>query len=106
MPHDAPAYAFAFGMAYGSVLGALGALGIPRSKTRPVEWKKAMRAPAEKKQSVARARELMPACSRLFAGPRGGIRDGVAEAAMIALFGALNLGHRPRGAILPLDMPA
>ncbi len=101
MPTDAPAYAFSFGMAYGVVLGVLGALQVPRSKEAPAVWKRAMKAPADKKQSVSRAKELMPACAPMFVGPRGGLLDGNAEAAMIALYGAMKLGYRIDRAITP-----
>lgn len=102
-PDDGAVSAFNFGQRYGTVLGVLAGKKIPRDKVAPNVWKKSMRAPADKKQSVARAKELFPACAALFNGPRGGLKDGRAEAAMIALYGALSLGHRLTASVQLLE---
>ncbi len=58
---------------------------------RPQIWKRAMGAPAEKKESCYRADQLLPDFKTLWRGPRGGGIDGRAEAAMLALYGATHL---------------
>jgi hypothetical protein len=57
----------------------------------PNVWKKALRAPADKDEAVNRAIELFPNSREIFFGPKGGRKDGRAEAAMIALYGCKNL---------------
>lgn len=79
--------AFSFGQGYGSVNGVLAGLKVPRDKVLPQEWKKQMRAPRDKKESKARAVQLMPACASILRRPDR------AEAAMIAFYGCLRLGH-------------
>jgi crossover junction endodeoxyribonuclease RuvC len=79
--------AFSFGSSYGAVKGALGALAVPYDEIPPTEWKKAMRAPKDKKESRARAHELMPSCVSMLKTPD------CAEAAMIAMYGAMRAGH-------------
>lgn len=79
--------AFSFGEGYGAVKGALAALAVPLDKVPPAEWKKQMRAPRDKKESRARALELMPSCAAMLKRPDR------AEAAMIAMFGCFRLGH-------------
>lgn len=51
-------------------------------------WKAALRVPAAKEGAVQRATAIFPNEARKFYGSRGGIQDGRAEAAMLALFGA------------------
>ncbi|AMO44258.1 putative RNaseH-like domain protein [Ruegeria phage vB_RpoS-V10] len=87
--------AFSFGEGKGIILGAAAAMGIPTTQVKPTEWKKQMRVPADKRAAVQRASQLFPAVADLFKGPRGGVFDGRAEAALIALFGAMELGRAP-----------
>ena len=87
--------AFSFGEGKGIILGAAAARGIPITEVKPTNWKKIMRVPADKRAAVQRASQLFPAVSPLFKGPRGGVFDGRAEAALIALFGAMELGRVP-----------
>lgn len=75
---------FSFGRNYGTILGACGGLQLPVTRVRPAAWKRAMRCPADKDQSRARATELMPACSGLWKLKKD---DGLAEASLIALYG-------------------
>jgi Holliday junction resolvasome RuvABC endonuclease subunit len=86
--------AFNFGRAAGIILGAVGACSSHPELLHvvPSVWKPAMGAPADKKKSVARAAQLMPALAHKFRGPKGGPIDGPAEAAMLALYGAIKLG--------------
>lgn len=87
--------AFSFGEGKGILLGVAAALGVPVTQVKPTQWKKQMRVPADKRAAVQRASQLFPAVSPLFKGPRGGVFDGRAEAALIALFGAMELGRSP-----------
>ena len=91
--------AFNFGEGKGILLGSLAAHGIPCTPVKPAAWKKAMRCPADKKATVMRASQLFPAVAPLFKGPRGGVFDGRAEAAVLALYGALDLGRSPTKAV-------
>jgi len=87
--------AFNFGEGKGMVRGVIAALGIPMTQVKPQKWKKDLRVPADKKGAVKRAVELIPDAAPKFKGPRGGLYDGRAEAAMIALYGAFDLGRTP-----------
>lgn len=87
--------AFSFGEGKGILIGSTAALGIPTTMVRPQQWKSAMRVAADKRMATARASQLLPALAPLFKGPRGGTLDGRAEAALIALYGAMELGRTP-----------
>jgi Holliday junction resolvasome RuvABC endonuclease subunit len=78
--------AFSFGCGKGVIMGAVTASGIDCDLVSPSVWKIAMKAPADKKLSVNRAKTLFPACVDLI-----GNDDGIAEAAMIGLYGLLQL---------------
>lgn len=91
--------AFSFGEGKGILLGAAAAMGVPTTQVKPTQWKKQMRVPADKRAAVQRASQLFPAISHLFKGPRGGVFDGRAEAALIALFGAMELGRVPTASV-------
>ena len=96
--------AFNFGEGKGKIEGVLAALGIPMTPIKPVRWKKDMRVPADKRASVMRASQLIPGAALYFTGPRGGILDGRAEAAMLALYGALELGCAPKKPVTVEDL--
>jgi len=87
--------AFNFGQGKGMIRGVAAAMEIPLTQIKPNKWKRDMRVPADKKASVARASQLIPGAAPMFKGPRGGTYDGRAEAAMLALYGALELGLTP-----------
>lgn len=86
---------FAFGVSTGVVHGVLGACGVPFALVAPISWKGAYglkREPDEKKREAKRksliaAQQLFPSSADRFARAKD---DGVAEAALIALYG-LNL---------------
>lgn len=86
MPDQGVASMFSFGRALGAVEGALAASRLPVLPVRPAQWKRAMRVPAAKDGTVARADQLLPGAAHLWRGPRGGLLDGRAEAALIALY--------------------
>lgn len=95
--------AFSFGEGKGILLGVAAARGTPLTQVKPAQWKKQMRVPADKRAAVARASQLFPAVSPLFKGPRGGVFDGRAEAALVALFGAMELGRSPTAPVQTLE---
>ena len=81
--------AFTFGDGYGTIKGLLAMGGIPLTKVRPQLWKKTTRCPKDKNEARFRAMELFPSCAEVFARAKD---DGRAEAALIALYGCLDLG--------------
>jgi crossover junction endodeoxyribonuclease RuvC len=83
-PHDGAASAFSFGRAFGYAEQALASECIPYTLVTPMEWKRAMRCPADKDAARKRACQLFPESSALFARVKD---DGRAEAALIALYG-------------------
>ena len=91
--------AFNFGEGKGILLGVAAALDVPVTPVKPQEWKKVMRVPADKRAAVQRASQLFPDVAGLFKGPRGGVFDGRAEAALIALFAAMEQGRAPTKSI-------
>ena len=84
MPGQGVTSMFAFGMAAGIVMGALGALEIPLTLVSPNEWKGALRVPKDKGAARARASQLIPAGASHW--PLGK-HDGRAEAALIGHYG-------------------
>lgn len=63
---------------------------IPFSKVHPMTWKRVMMNGMGRKKdaAVARAQELFP--NAVLRGPMGGLKDGRAEALLIAKYGAMN----------------
>ena len=90
---------FNFGEGKGMIKGVVAALGIPISQVKPARWKKDMKVPADKRAAVMRASQLFPGAAPRFKGPRGGVFDGRAESALLALYGALELGCAPTTAV-------
>jgi Holliday junction resolvasome RuvABC endonuclease subunit len=78
----------AFGVGLGAVQYALWKARLRVEMIVPRKWKNALRVPADKNEAALRAEELFPRHRSLFRGPRGGLLDGRAEAAMLALYGA------------------
>lgn len=75
---------FSFGRNYGSWEQGLTSTGIEWRPTRPQEWKRMVGVTADKETSVKKASALFPGYKHLFVGPRGGLLDGHAEAALLA----------------------
>lgn len=86
-PGEGVASAFKFGGCYEGLRAMTSFFAVPTTRVTPAQWKRAMRVSKEKEAAVARANELFPGASDMFRGPRGGILDGVAEAALIAWYG-------------------
>lgn len=83
---------FKFGLVFGGFHGIVAAKLLPLTLVTPTVWKKAMGvAGTSKEGAVIRAAELFPAYATDFRGPKGGIKDGVAEAALIAYYGRQKL---------------
>jgi crossover junction endodeoxyribonuclease RuvC len=79
---------FAFGRAYGIVIGILVALGTPMTFVSPAKWKRALGVPSVKDGARARASQLLPQASSRWPLKR---HDGRAEAALLALYGLRSL---------------
>lgn len=85
MPRDGKASAFSFGANYSAWLQCLVCSHQDYRQIAPQEWKRKVGVTADKQSSVARCRALFrPDQFHLFYGPRGGIKDGRAEAALLA----------------------
>jgi len=87
--------AFSFGEGYGILKGVTAALDIPLSTVKPQMWKKQLRVQSDKRMAVQRASQLFPLIAHKFKGPKGGILDGRAEAALLAFYGSMELGRTP-----------
>jgi hypothetical protein len=92
-PRQSAHNAFTFGWGAGLIYMACVTNRIPPEPVPPSVWKRMMRAPKEKEAAVARADELFPEHRHLFRGKRNGLMDGRAEAALLALFGAVHVKH-------------
>jgi crossover junction endodeoxyribonuclease RuvC len=84
MPGQGVSSMFAFGQAYGLVLGVLAGLWIPTSTVTPSAWKKALKLNTGKDAARAKAAQLWPAQASEFKRVKD---DGRAEAALIAHWG-------------------
>jgi crossover junction endodeoxyribonuclease RuvC len=84
MPRQGVTSSFNTGYHYGLLKGLVTGMKIPLTEVRPAEWKRNMRVPKDKDAARARASELMPANRSDWALKRD---DGLAEAALIALYG-------------------
>jgi hypothetical protein len=87
-PDDGAIQAFAFGRVVGALDMVFTGYGYRIEYVRPQVWKKALHVPALKSAACARADEIFPEHRAEWRGARGGLRDGRAEAAMIAKYGA------------------
>jgi len=87
-PKDGGSSAFKFGLVFGGLRGMIAAKLIPVTLVTPRVWMKEMGVGrGSKEASIIRAEELFPYHASQFRGPRGGKKDGVAEAALIAKYG-------------------
>jgi crossover junction endodeoxyribonuclease RuvC len=84
MPGQGVSSVFAFGRAYGCLLGILAAQGVPMTTVAPRRWKTALGVPANKDGARARASQLLPAAAHQWSLKR---HDGRAEAALLSLYG-------------------
>ncbi len=86
-PGEGRVSAFKFGYVAGGIRGILAQAAIPTTLVTPQIWKKYFGLTAHKKDAVELAASRFPDNKDQFYGPRGGIKDGMAEAALIALYG-------------------
>jgi crossover junction endodeoxyribonuclease RuvC len=87
-PGEGVSSAFKFGLVYGGLIGMNTAKKIPLTMVTPGVWMKEMGVGrGSKEASVIRAEQLFPGHSGLFRGPKGGKKDGAAEAALISKYG-------------------
>lgn len=88
LPRQGAASAFQFGRVYGQIEMACVANGLEITYAAPTKWKADARLIGkDKAASCALAAELWPQHAAQFFGPRGGLKDGRAEAALLARFG-------------------
>lgn len=91
-PNDGHVGAFSFGKVTGIAIGIAAGCEIPYSEVSPAKWKKDLQVPAAKDAAKYRASLLFPDCSSAW---KRAMDHGRAEAALIALFNAINLGLKP-----------
>jgi len=83
---------FRFGEGYGQWQGLLAGIGIKRRYVAPQAWKKAFSLSSDKGESLEMVRALFPLNENSFRLKKD---DGVAEASLIAVYGAHLLGLKP-----------
>lgn len=89
-PGQSGSAAFNFGQGYGALRMAALAAGMRIETVPPATWKTAMKAPKDKTASRHRASELFPKHAGLWPLKK---HDGLAEAAMLAMYGAREEGR-------------
>lgn len=85
MPKQGVSSTFRTGLNYGVLVGFIQGRGIPLEIVAHGVWKRVLGVPADKRAARAVATRLFPAFANLWALARD---DGIAEAAMIALYGS------------------
>jgi crossover junction endodeoxyribonuclease RuvC len=92
MPKQGVVSMFNFGGVYRATRQALASAGIPYQLVTPQKWKRALGLSADKDEALRLASRLLPASVKFWTPQRGIISKdqckGVAEAALIALYGA------------------
>jgi crossover junction endodeoxyribonuclease RuvC len=84
MPGQGVSSMFAFGQAFGIVLGVMDGLAIPTQTVTPAKWKKDMKLNQGKDAARAKAAQIWPGHAGEFKRVKD---DGKAEAGLIALWG-------------------
>lgn len=88
MPKQGVKSVFNYGVGYGEIKATLKILGIPFIEVAPRVWKKHFSLGKDKKEAVVKTLKLFPQLSMNdFQGPKGGLKDGRAEALLMAEFG-------------------
>lgn len=85
MPRQGVASTFMTGFGYGIYLGIFITLGIKYTEVSPSKWKKDLHVTSDKDQARERATQIFPNAAEMWSLK---CEDGVAEAAMIAYWGA------------------
>jgi crossover junction endodeoxyribonuclease RuvC len=104
-PEEGAVGAFSFGRGFGRIEGVGAGFGVSVWLVRPQVWKAATHTPKDKTQAVTRAKQLFPSAHAAFHGVRGGLKDGRAEAALIAFYGCLKLGLVPSKPLRLIEFP-
>lgn len=91
-PNDGHVGAFTFGKVTGIAIGIAAGLDIPLAGVAPAKWKMQMQVPADKEAATYRASQLFPNCTGAWSRK---MDHGRAEAAIIALYGAIVNGFAP-----------
>lgn len=97
--------AFSFGDGFGCTRTAILSHDIALYLVRPQIWKSATKTPKDKKQATTRAAQIFPDAHKVFFGPRGGIKDGLAEASLLCFYGALTLHNMPSRPLSLVEYP-
>lgn len=97
MPKQGVVSTFTFGRSFGQVEGVLAGLNVGMIHVRAAAWKRIMGVTKDKQTSVNLAAKHWPDRAHEFTGPRGGLKDGRAEACLLALIGAR--AHGPIGVV-------
>lgn len=84
MPKQGVASMFSFGESYGAIKGIVAANFLPTTLVTPVTWKAKLKVSRNKDDARYRASQLMPRFAHLWSRQKD---DGIAEAALIALYG-------------------
>lgn len=91
MPGQGVVSMFTFGQYFGAVKQAVASAGIAYTLIEPRIWKRVygLQGGRENKgASAAKAIELFPELKPLMYGPKGGVKDGRAEAVLLAHYGS------------------
>jgi len=87
MPKQDVTGVFSYGLSYGKLLSTIEILEVPFQEVRPQKWKKEFSLKSDKKQSVDAALKLFPKAKDLLITKRGALKDGRAEALLMAEYG-------------------
>lgn len=95
MPGQGVSSVFAFGKAFGIVVGVLAAVGVPTTFVVPAKWKRDLHVPSAKDGARARASQLLPHAADQWSL----VKDhGKAESALIAWWGVQSFSQIGRAA--------
>lgn len=99
LPRQSASSSFTFGWSCGVVYMGLVQNCIAVDPVRPSVWKKILKCGKEDSEILHRAQQMFPGNEALWRGPKGGLKDGRCEAAMLAYFGAYHaFGRTQEGA--------
>jgi crossover junction endodeoxyribonuclease RuvC len=84
MPKQGVVSMFKYGVTYGKLLAILEILNIPYEEISPQKWKKEFSLNSDKRRSIITAQKLFPSMKGQFTTARGRIKDGAAEALLLA----------------------
>ena len=87
MPKQGVTSVFTYGEGYGELKAMLKFLRIAFQEVRPQVWKKEFNLNTDKKRSASTCINLFPDIKDKLYGPKGGLKDGIAEALLMAEYG-------------------